>query len=68
VIFAAHQWDQLNHFTKAVGWNLLFDLNVLLRKGDDWDASNAIKLMKYSIEHNYTWNLNFELGNGKFCD
>ncbi|KAK2167330.1 hypothetical protein LSH36_29g02084 [Paralvinella palmiformis] len=59
----ARQWDQLNTFTKTVGWNLLFDLNVLLRKGQEWDSSNALELMAYSIRQNYTQNLNFELGN-----
>ena len=66
VLLAAYQWDQLNNFTRTVGWNLLFDLNVLLRRGNEWDSSNALELMEYSIKKNYTWNLNFELGNGRF--
>ena len=53
-----------------VGWRLIFDLNVLLRKkgsafsffpspvkspkGFQWDESNARLLLKYAEEKNYT--------------
>ena len=57
------QWDQLNNFVHEVGWELLFDLNVLLRTSTHWDWENAEKLLQYSIKKNYTSHLNFELGN-----
>ena len=59
----------LYKFTQVVGWRLIFDLNVLLRKkgsafsfslpvkslkGFQWDESNARLLLKYAEEKNYT--------------
>ena len=59
----------LYNLTQVVGWRLIFDLNVLLRKkgsafsfflpvkslkGFQWDESNARLLLKYAEEKNYT--------------
>ncbi len=45
---------------------MLFDFNVLLRSGPDWDSHNALAILQYAIQQGYQGNLNFELGNGKF--
>ncbi|ELT92924.1 hypothetical protein CAPTEDRAFT_216883 [Capitella teleta] len=60
----AESWDTLNTFAYQSGWDLLFDLNVLLRKADSsWDSENATHLLEYSIHKNYSQHLHFELGN-----
>ncbi|KAK6174478.1 hypothetical protein SNE40_017748 [Patella caerulea] len=56
------EWDQLNNFVSEVGWDLIFDLNVFLRKDGHWDPTNAIELLKYTIEKGYRLT-GFELGN-----
>ena len=63
-MLAATDFDLLNAFAANARWDLLFDLNVLLRSRGRWDPRNAIEILKYSIEQNYTNNLAFELGNG----
>ena len=40
---------RLQAFTRAVNWTLMFDLNVLKRKGRAWDPGNARKLCKHGI-------------------
>ena len=40
---------RLQAFTQAVNWTLMFDLNVLKRKGRAWDPDNARKFCKHSI-------------------
>ena len=60
------QWDAVNHFVKAVGWDLIFGLNALLRSpypGGLWNSSNAREIISYSKSKNY--NVQWELGNGK---
>lgn len=43
--------------------NLLFDLNVLLRKtSGEWNSINAQKLIEFSSKNNLT--LDWQLGNG----
>nr|XP_006816007.1 PREDICTED: heparanase-like [Saccoglossus kowalevskii] len=55
-------WNNINEFASEVGWNVIFGLNVLLRHGNDsWDSSNAMELMKYTVEKGYS--VNWELGN-----
>ena len=63
-VSTALDWDLLNKFTSEVGWDLIFDLNVLLREGGRWNPSNAIELLKYTITRGYNVSV-FELGNGK---
>ncbi|KAK2176167.1 hypothetical protein NP493_678g01053 [Ridgeia piscesae] len=60
---SATDFDVLNKFAAIADWLLLFDFNVLLRNGSDWDPRNAVEILKYSIEKNYTHHLAFELGN-----
>ncbi|XP_072020825.1 heparanase-like [Amphiura filiformis] len=41
-------WDKINTFASDVGWDVLFDLNMLLRRGSKWDSTNAELLMQYT--------------------
>ena len=65
------QWDALNQFTVNVGWDFVFGLNVLLRRGvtsssvGTWDPSNAKQLIEYTVSKGYK--VNWELGNGITC-
>jgi len=62
-IMTGAEFDSLYNFTRTVGWKLIFDLNVLLRKeGFEWDKSNARSLLTYAQERNYS-NISWELGN-----
>ncbi|KAK6174488.1 hypothetical protein SNE40_017755 [Patella caerulea] len=55
-------WDTLNQFVQQAGWELIFGLNALLRANGRWDPTNAIKLLKYTIEKGYK-PAAYELGN-----
>ena len=59
------QWDALNEFTKKVGWDFIFGLNILLNKPNSslWDPANAKELFEYTKSKGYK--VNWELGNGK---
>lgn len=57
--------DNLISLTKAAGARLLYDLNLSFRYLSDWDANNALRLMKYMVSKGYGDNVDFELGNGK---
>ena len=57
------QWDAVNMFVEAVGWDFIFGLNVLLRKNGSWDSANAEELLTYTTSKGYK--VNWELGNGK---
>ena len=57
------QWDAVNIFVEAVGWDFTFGLNVLLRKNGSWDGIDAEELMTYTTSKGYQ--VNWELGNGK---
>jgi len=62
-IMTGEEFDSLYSFTRTVGWQLIFDLNVLLRKeGFEWDTSNARLLLTYAEERNFS-NISWELGN-----
>ena len=41
-------WDSVSDFAAAVGWKLLFDANVLLRRGSKWDPDNLRSLLEHS--------------------
>ena len=57
------EWDAVNMFVEAVGWDFIFGLNVLLRKNGSWDSTDAEELMVYTTSKGYK--VNWELGNGK---
>ena len=56
------EWDAVNTFVEAVGWDFIFGLNVLLRKNGSWDDTDAEELMMYTTSKGYQ--VNWELGNG----
>ncbi|XP_021921149.1 heparanase-like isoform X2 [Zootermopsis nevadensis] len=57
----ACDWIALNRFAHAAGLQLLFDLNVLLRNGTEWDSSNARLLLDFSDKLNF--DISWQLGN-----
>ena len=58
------QWDAVNEFVKATGWEFIYGLNVLFRTPDGaWNYSNPEELMRYTASKGYP--INWELGNGK---
>lgn len=61
--FSAAIYDDIHAFKTGAGLDLLFDLNVALRDGDNWDSTNAIKIINYTVEQGYTVE-GWELGNG----
>ena len=66
ITLLASQWDAINQFTKEVGWEMVFGLNVFLRSpwpNGSWDTANAEELIRYTISKGY--NVNWELGNGE---
>ena len=60
---SGQQWDTLNEFAGRAGWQMMFDLNVLLRRDSVWDSRNARTLLNYTINKGYS--INLQLGNGK---
>ncbi|XP_063435248.1 heparanase-like [Mytilus trossulus] len=56
------QWDELNGFVEMVGWDLIFDLNSLLRQNEQWLPDNAKLLMDYTTQKGYKI-AGWELGN-----
>lgn len=65
ITLLASQWDAINQYTQQVGWDMIFGLNIFLRKPwphGPWDTTNAEELMKYTISKGYS--VNWELGNG----
>ncbi len=59
---SARDWVLVNHFSESVGWHFLFDINVLLRKGLNWDSSNISPLLEFSSKQGFV-NITWELGN-----
>jgi len=57
------QWDAVNVFVEAAGWDFIFGLNVLLRVNGSWNSANAEELLTYTTSKGYK--VNWELGNGK---
>jgi len=56
--------DKIHLLSSKAGWDVMFGLNVLLRKQDgSWDARNPQEILHYVAEHGY--NFGWELGNGK---
>jgi hypothetical protein len=59
---AGADWTALNRFAHAAGLHLLFDLNVLLRNGTEWDSSNARLLLDFTDKLRF--DVSWQLGNG----
>ena len=62
-IMNQHQWDAVNVFVEAAGWDFIFGLNVLLRVNGSWNSANAEELLTYTTSKGFK--VNWELGNGK---
>ncbi|WAR21373.1 HPSE-like protein [Mya arenaria] len=58
----AEFFDEIHQFVTSVSWDLIFDLNVLLRTNDHWNPTNAMELMNYTIKKGYKM-AGWELGN-----
>ena len=60
------QWDGINAFASAAGWQIVFGLNALQGwhgpSGWEWDPSNARELMEYTIRRKFPV-VGWELGN-----
>ncbi|KAK6174621.1 hypothetical protein SNE40_017861 [Patella caerulea] len=59
---SASDWDRINMFANNTGWDLIFDLSIAPRINGQWNATNAIDLLKYTVEKGYKI-YGFELGN-----
>ncbi|KAK7501878.1 hypothetical protein BaRGS_00006964, partial [Batillaria attramentaria] len=55
-------WERLNYLVETASWDLIFDINVFLRKGNVWDPDNARKIFQFSQERGYKIPC-FQLGN-----
>nr|XP_034967878.1 heparanase [Zootoca vivipara] len=53
--------DILYDFARCANLHLIFGLNALLRKGNQWDSSNAQLILNYTESQNY--DMDWELGN-----
>ena len=49
---------------REINYKLLFDLNLQLRYGTQWDPTNTANLLGYVNKMKYHDVFNFELGNG----
>lgn len=56
--------DDLVSATRETGTRLLYDINLQLRFGRQWNPNNAVALLDYIQQKGYGDNLDFELGNG----
>lgn len=61
--FSEAELDSLSKFCRDVGWEMIFDLNLLNRKNGEWNSTNAESLLRYAAIKGYKFNV--ELGNGK---
>ncbi|XP_067134857.1 heparanase-like [Centruroides vittatus] len=61
IIMTGEEWLKLNKFATQVKWQLLFDLNALLRKDGAWNPDNAEILMKFNNKFGFF--VDWELGN-----
>ncbi|XP_038046652.1 heparanase-like [Patiria miniata] len=52
--FTGKDWDNINDFSREVGWRFIFDVNEFLRRNGHWDPNNLEKLLAYNTMKNYT--------------
>jgi len=65
-MISADDWSRLNWLVRGTGLRLLFDLNMQLRFGMQWDPTNAIELMNISSQMQMGESVDLELGNGEY--
>lgn len=63
VLFSEETLLKLVNFTRSAGSRLLFDLNLQLRFGRQWNPGNFIDLLQYCTSENIC-DIDWELGNG----
>ena len=68
VLLSDDDLDNMINFTRSTGAKLLYDLNLQLRYGSDWNPTNAMEMMRYIEKKGYGDSIDFELGNGAFPD
>ncbi|XP_022081451.1 heparanase-like isoform X2 [Acanthaster planci] len=52
--FTGGDWDEINNFSRSLGWDLIFDINEFLRTNGQWDPTNFKTLLDYNTAMNYT--------------
>jgi heparanase 1 len=56
--------DKIHEISQKAGWDVVFGLNLLLRRDDgSWNSSNPLEVMRYAAKKGF--NFAWELGNGK---
>ena len=65
LIILATDVDNLVKLVRNTNFKLLFDLNLQLRYGIQWDPTNTADLLGYVNKMKYHDVFNFELGNGE---
>jgi len=63
--FAEQDIVNLVKMTRSAGIRLLFDVNLQLRFGQQWNPSNAIELFDFCASQGFCDNIDWELGNGQ---
>ena len=63
VVLYPQDVDNLRNLAVQAGGKLLFDLNIQLRYGSQWDPLNAMELFHYIKDKGYTDDFDFQLGN-----
>ena len=63
LVLCLQDLNNLHSLAKSSEGKLLFDLNLLLRYGEQWDPSIALNLIQYAEEQGYLKDMYFELGN-----
>ena len=58
--------DSLVELTRTCGMRFLFEFNLQLRYGDQWDPHNAEQILDHLTSKGYGDNIDFELGNGNY--
>lgn len=61
VRFSEYAVDLLYSFANCTGFDLIFGLNALLRRGNSWNSKNAQMLLEYCESRQYR--MSWELGN-----
>ena len=65
LIILATDVDNLVKLVRNTNFKLLFDLNLQLRYGIQWDPTNTVDLLGYVSKMKNHDVFNFELGNGE---
>ena len=60
---AGSRWDNITRFCDSVGWDIMWDFNLLHFKRGRWDPQFARKFLKYSTSRGVRIPA-FQLGNG----